>query len=188
MIQMSESISELATALSATQGELTAVGKSQSGYGYKYADLASTLELAKPILSKNGLAITQLITPSVKENTVGLTSVLMHSSGQYIQTYSEVPKVEMKGCNEAQMIGATISYLRRYQVQAMLGMASEDNDASSQGFSNNSSYTPKKAQESKPIENISSKEEAPKKTGGFRRTKVSEETKKDVVVNNDSDL
>ena len=39
----------------------------------------------------------------------------------------------MKSCNPAQRAGAVYSYLRRYAFQAILGMSSEDNDASSEG-------------------------------------------------------
>ena len=41
----------------------------------------------------------------------------------------------MKGCNPAQRAGAAQSYLKRYQLQALTGLPTEDNDASSEGFS-----------------------------------------------------
>jgi hypothetical protein len=54
----------------------------------------------------------------------------------------------MKGCNEAQRAGAVYSYLRRYAFQAIIGMSSEDNDASSEGLKK-TSFSGKKASTTK---------------------------------------
>lgn len=145
--QMSEQINELATALSKAQIELEAVSKGEKGYGYNYASLASTIEVAKPVLSKYGLAVIQLVGNNGDNPSV--TTVLTHSSGQYIQTTASMPLVEMKGVNEAQRAGAVYSYIRRYALQAILNMASEDNDASSQGTSKPSNKTSFAKKESK---------------------------------------
>lgn len=128
---MSGEINEIATVLSKAQAELEAVGKGEKGYGYNYASLTSTIEVAKPILAKHNLAITQLV--GNEGNNPSITTILMHSSGQFIKSTASLPLVEMKGCNEAQRAGAVYSYLRRYALQAILNMSSEDTDASSNG-------------------------------------------------------
>lgn len=128
---MSSEIAEIATALSAAQAELEAAKKDQSGYGYNYSDLNSVITTAKPILAKNGLCLTQLLGQTTTDVTV--TTILAHKSGQYFKSVSSLPVIDMKGCNVAQGAGASISYLRRYAYQAILGMSSEDNDASSDG-------------------------------------------------------
>lgn len=130
---MSGQINEIALALSKAQGELESAKKGEQGYGYKYSDLATVIETAKPILSKNGLAVVQLVGEQ-NEKSISLTTILTHSSGQYFRSHSSLPVVEMKGCNAAQCGGATLSYLRRYAYQAITGMASEDNDANSNGL------------------------------------------------------
>lgn len=130
-IEMSSDINEIALALSKAQSELEATGKSQEGYGYNYSDLSSVIKTAKPVLAKHGLAVTQLLGNEASNPAV--TTVLVHSSGQYFKSFASLPLIEMKGCNEAQRAGAVYSYLRRYAFQAILGMSSEDNDASSQG-------------------------------------------------------
>jgi hypothetical protein len=75
----------------------------------------------------------------------------------------------MKGCNEAQGAGASLSYLRRYAYQSIIGQPSEDVDASSEGKAKTSSNF-KKTSASKPA----AKEAAPKeeaKKPNFRRKK-----------------
>lgn len=131
--QMSTNVNELAEALCNAQSELQTVTKEEKGYGYNYASLASTIATANEVLKKNGLAISQLVGTQSNDHP-SVTTVLMHKSGQFIKSVASLPLVEMKGVNEAQRAGAVYSYLRRYALQAILNMASEDNDASSNGF------------------------------------------------------
>lgn len=133
-VKMSNSISTIAMALSKVQSELTAVKKDEKGYGYNYSSLASTIEVSKPVLAKNNLAISQLV-GNASNGSPSVTTILMHGgTGEYIMSTASMEKITMKGCNVAQESGATLSYLRRYALQALLNMASEDNDASSNGF------------------------------------------------------
>lgn len=129
-IETSKVIDQIAIALSRAQGELESVPKDEMGYGYSYSSLADTIRLAKPVLAKYELAISQLV--SNKENRPAVITILMHSSGQFIRSEASLPLIEMKGCNEAQRAGAVYSYLRRYALQAILNMSSEDNDAASE--------------------------------------------------------
>lgn len=130
--QMSNQINEIATALAKAQAELSSAKKDQSGYGYNYSDLASVINSSRDVLTRNGLAVVQLVGPTTDK--VSLTTILTHTSGQFFKTESSIDLVEMKGCNKAQMAGSSLSYLRRYAYQAIIGQPSEDNDASSNGF------------------------------------------------------
>jgi hypothetical protein len=129
---MSSNINEIATALTKAQVKLNSITKNEKGFGYNYASLASTIESTKEALAEFDLAITQLV-GTTEDNLPQITTVLMHSSGQFISSVAHLPLVEMKGVNEAQRAGAVYSYLRRYALQAILNIASEDNDASSKG-------------------------------------------------------
>jgi hypothetical protein len=132
-MQTSDTIGELAGALAKAQGEMSSVGKGKQGYGYKYADLASIIDAARPALSKNELAVSQSHTlmrnptkPSVLTQTL-----LMHSSGEWIKSSLDIPLVPMKQLSVPQMIGVSASYSRRYLYQAIVGLAAEeDTDAS----------------------------------------------------------
>jgi hypothetical protein len=126
----SEQINELASALAKAQGELESAGKSSRGHGYNYSDLATVISTAKPVLSKHGLSISQLVNESDVDK-VSVTTMLLHSSGQFLSSTGTIKIPEMRGVNDTQKAGAALSYLRRYSLQSILGMASEDNDASS---------------------------------------------------------
>ena len=146
--EMSKDIGEIASALSKAQSELEAVGKSEEGYGYNYSDLSSVIKTAKPVLAKHGLAVTQLLGNEGERPAV--TTVLVHTSGQFFKSFASLPLIDMKGCNEAQRAGAVFSYLRRYAFQAILGMSSEDNDASSEGTKKKGTTSFNKAKSSAP--------------------------------------
>lgn len=131
--EMSPQINEIADALSKAQSELGSATKDQSGYGYNYSDLSSVINSSKSVLAKNGLSVVQLLGSS-NGDTVDITTILAHRSGQFFKTTTTIPIIDMKGCNAAQNMGASISYGRRYAYQSIIGQASEDNDASSEGF------------------------------------------------------
>ena len=172
-VTMSDSLSSIALALSKAQAKLGSVHKGEKGYGYSYSSLASTIEVSKEILAENELAVTQLVGKVDMEAKTGtVTTILLHSSGEFIKTESTIPLIEMKGTNDAQNYGAVISYLRRYSLQAILNMASEDNDASSKGKADTSKY--KKPAEKKAVSKVEESEDKSKKPR-FRKKKKDEE-------------
>lgn len=126
----SETTVELFKALSVFQGELENVDKGKSGHGYKYADLGSCIDAAKPVLAKNGLSVIQLLGSSPTGETC-METVLGHSSGEYISSSCVLPIAKLAGGganNPAQVMGASITYMRRYQYAAIIGLAQEDTD------------------------------------------------------------
>jgi hypothetical protein len=128
--QMSNEVNEIAEALSNAQSQLDNASKDSKGFGYNYSDLASVINVAKPILSMYKLSVTQLIGEAT-ETHAKITTILSHKSGQFFRSTMTIPLFTMKGTNACQSFGAAISYGRRYSYQAILGMASEDSDASS---------------------------------------------------------
>jgi len=125
----SEEINELAAALSKAQGEFRAAKMDAINPFLKnhYADLGAVIEAAKPALAKYGLAVTQ---PASTDGAfVTVTTMLMHSSGQWMASDMTLPLGEEKGRNMAQAAGTIITYLRRYSLSAMVGIyADEDTD------------------------------------------------------------
>lgn len=142
----SEQINELGAALAKAQAKITSASKDSKAHAYKYADLGTVIEAVKPALNENGISFLQLIEES-DPGTVRVTTLLLHSSGQYIGSTGSTGIPEMRGCNLAQASGAAQSYLKRYQLQALTGLPTEDNDASSDGFSKKSEATNNSAQE-----------------------------------------
>lgn len=127
----SETITKLAEALSKAQGEMPAAEMNATNpfLKNKYADLGSVIKAAQPVMKKHGLSITQL--PTSENGSIGVTTILMHESGEFIEETIYLPLGEEKGKSLAQVAGSVITYLRRYSYASILGMyADEDTDGS----------------------------------------------------------
>jgi hypothetical protein len=88
----------------------------------QYADLATLIKATRPILARNGLCIVQA--PQSSERGVKVTTMLMHSSGEWLANDLEMPSAK----SDAQGKGSAITYARRYSYQAILNIAAEDDD------------------------------------------------------------
>lgn len=125
-MQASTDISMVSAALVKAQGEFPPVSMNCTNpyYNSRYADLGAVIEVAIPVLQKHGLAFSQAVEGG--DGQVGITTILLHESGQYISSYVVIP---IEGKNMAQEAGKAITYLRRYALSSMLGLfTEEDND------------------------------------------------------------
>ena len=124
-IKRSQDISKLALALAKAQGKIEAASKDRVNphFGSRYATLASVWDACREQLSTAEIAVIQApCTESTGDVTV--VTVLAHSSGQWMEsTLSARPNKA-----DAQGIGSVITYLRRYSLSSMVGVAPEDDD------------------------------------------------------------
>ena len=123
-MRMSETISELATALSKAQGQIDDATKTGLNpmFKSKYADLAAVRSVIREPLAVNDLVVMQF--PRTSENSVEVETMLMHKSGEYMAETLRLPVNKW----DAQGIGSAITYARRYGIMSMLSIASEDDD------------------------------------------------------------
>jgi len=124
MNTQSESINELALALSKAQAQNGTVSKDAKNPFYKnnYATLAQVWETVRPILTAHGLSVVQM--PSHDENGYYVESMLIHSSGQWIKSKTYMKPVK----DDPQGIGSLISYARRYALQSLVMVCPDDDD------------------------------------------------------------
>jgi len=125
----SETIGKLSLALSKAQSEMPEVKKNAQNpfLKNKYADLGAVIEASRGVLAKNELAVTQF--PVSDGDKIGVTTLLAHSSGEWLEETILISATDAKGLSFAQSAGVVISYLRRYAWASILGMyADEDTD------------------------------------------------------------
>jgi hypothetical protein len=130
-MERSEAIGELISALAKAQGEFGQAikGTTNSAFNSKYADLAANIDAVRPALNKNGIALLQFPEVDLENQTVSVVTTLCHGE-QFISQTFIAPAVGRQGFN-VQSIGAATTYLRRYGIQALCGLASEDDDGNS---------------------------------------------------------
>ena len=127
-MQTSETINELAAALSKAQAQMQTAKKGAENphFRSKYADLASVWEACRAALTAHGLSVLQ--SPRMTFNgTTGLVEVetrLMHSSGQWMADTITVPVSKL----DAQGVGSAVTYARRYALAAFVSVAPDDDD------------------------------------------------------------
>lgn len=124
---MSESIKSLATAQVKIQKEIADMPKDSKGYGYTYTSYDALVKYLRPLLTKHGISFVQM--PVGSDNEIGVETLYMHTSGEWIRSAVCSPIVESKQMNVYQSVGSAITYFRRYSLSAFVGIASdEDND------------------------------------------------------------
>lgn len=130
----SEKIDLLAKALVKAQSEIGTAAKSSTNpfFKSKYADLASVWGACSAALHANGIAVIQGAEPapgeSAKDARHFLSCTLLHESGQWLK--GVFPLVSGKPF-DPQAMGASITYMRRYSLAAMVGIMQEDDDGNS---------------------------------------------------------
>lgn len=124
----SDSIAKLAGALSKFQGECGMASKNKANPFFKsnYADLSGYIEVAAPFLSAHELAVVQLMS-SDDSGKMTMETILTHSSGEYLSSVVLIP-CNTNALTDPQKAGSAITYTRRYQYAAILGMAAADDD------------------------------------------------------------
>lgn len=122
-MRSSEALNEIAGALAKAQGEMSnaILNKTNPHFKSKYADLAAIRDAVSPQLAKHGIALLQVI--DADENGPFLTTRLVHSSGQWIESVHPLPQGA-----KPQEFGSSLTYARRYSLAAICGISAEEDD------------------------------------------------------------
>src|SRR5262245_3210577 len=136
MQRSSETIGTIAGALAKAQAELTNPEKSLvatievegGGQGkersFRYAPLSSGLEIVRKTLTQHEIATLQTTALDHTAGIMNLTTVLAHSSGEWIA--SDWPVCAISETATPHRMGAALTYARRYALFTLIGIAGED--------------------------------------------------------------
>jgi hypothetical protein len=135
MQRSSESIGAIAAALAKAQVELTNPEKSlvatirspfprEGDRTFRYASLSSGLDLVRKALGKHEIAAVQTTSIDQQAGLIRLTTVLAHSSGEWVS--SDWPVCPVGEIAAPHKMGAALTYARRYALFTLVGIAGED--------------------------------------------------------------
>jgi hypothetical protein len=140
MLMCSESIAHLAGALAKAQVEITnpvksctallgsgrgsAPGSAGGGQSYRYAPLSAGLDIVRRSLGQQAIAVIQATEVDRESGTVLLTTTLAHGSGEWIA--AKWPVCRVSDLAQPKLMGAALTYARRYSLFALVGLAGED--------------------------------------------------------------
>jgi hypothetical protein len=121
----SPSISKISAALLLAQKEISGAKKGATNpfFKMKYSDLGSVMEACKDAFNNHGISVIQPIELIDGINVV--KTILLHESGEYITSSM---KVSCKNPENPQEMGSAITYAKRYALQALAFIPSEDDD------------------------------------------------------------
>lgn len=121
----------LYAALAAAQAEFQPIEKNRSvtirprdgaPYSFRYADLEEILAKTRPALTKNGLALFQVL--NANGGATVLRCELVHGSGARLSSEVSIPSPDQ--LRDPKQFGAQVTYFRRYMATSMLGVAADD--------------------------------------------------------------
>jgi hypothetical protein len=135
MHRSSETIASLAAALAKAQMALTNPEKSLTGTlpgnrtddpgrTFRYAPLSAGLDIVRKVLGQHEIATLQTTIIDQDIQTVSLTTVLAHASGEWIA--SDWPVCTLSEMATPRRMGAALTYARRYALFTLVGIAGED--------------------------------------------------------------
>ena len=134
-MQKSSEITEISKALSEFRKEVKQPLKDANNpfFKSKYVPLENVVEAIDEVAPNHGLSFTQWPVNDGNGN-VGVSTMLLHSSGQYI----EYDPIYMKPDKQTpQAIGSAITYSKRYSLSAVFGITSDEDDDGNQATGNN---------------------------------------------------
>jgi ERF superfamily len=98
--------------------------RSDSPQSFRYASLSSGLDIVRKTLGGQQIAIAQTTDIDRASGTVNLTTILLHTSGEWIS--SDWPVCQISETSAPRRMGAALTYARRYALFTMVGIAGED--------------------------------------------------------------
>lgn len=110
------------------KGETAKVQSAKGSFSYTYADIAAVIDAVKEPLAENGLCYLQVVTNI--DGAPALKTILAHQDGASIE--GTVP-LRFDNISDPQKFGGVLTYVRRYALLGILGLATDDDDAQSVG-------------------------------------------------------
>lgn len=130
-MKTSESIKAIAPALLAAQQAIEAATKDAVNphFKHKYADLQAVIGAVKEPLNDNGIVFLQALGYDPVATMALVETTLLHQTGEFISTTTPIYCAKP---NDPQAFGSGVTYSKRYALQALLGLPTEDDDAEPQ--------------------------------------------------------
>jgi hypothetical protein len=147
-MKRSETFSEFSKAFAKYQAEIQnpALTATNPHFKSKYCPLPDVIKTVRPILAKHGLSFHQDIS-SDGDHVVVITT-LYHESGEFLESSPlKIPAARGGKPADAQGFGSAASYAKRYQLQAVCGIAAEEDSDAEDLTEHPNQYAPSQPQQ-----------------------------------------
>ena len=174
-MEKSESIKNLAAALTKAQAEMSGAKKSANNpfFKSKFADLGEVIRCVKEPFENNGLSFMQF--PVSADGFAGVNTIIMHESGEFISQDFMLKCAK----NDPQGMGSAITYAKRYGLQGACGIPSEDDDGNA--ASSKGTPTIKPPTQAEAIEKLGQAVDSASMTAEFMKLPASLKKNQDII-------
>ncbi|MGN7478997.1 ERF family protein [Solibacillus silvestris] len=113
--------------------------KSGGSYSFDYTDLNGIFEAVREVYKEHGIAIVQNSYTEIGQNGLlaCVETMFLHSSGEWVKSYA----LKFPAAGGMQDFGGQITYMKRYSLSAMLGIATEKDDDANGASGNTYDYS-----------------------------------------------
>lgn len=113
--------------------------KSGGSYSFDYTDLNGIFEAARKVFKENGISVIQnSYTETTERGPLAcVETMFLHSSGEWVKSLP----LKFPAATGMQDFGGQITYMKRYSLSAMLGIATEKDDDASGASGNTYDYS-----------------------------------------------
>lgn len=113
--------------------------KSGGSYSFDYTDLNGIFEAARKVFKENGISVIQnSYTESTERGSLAcVETMFLHSSGEWVKSLP----LKFPAATGMQDFGGQITYMKRYSLSAMLGIATEKDDDANGASGNTYDYS-----------------------------------------------
>ena len=119
-------------AVAEAKAKIPPIARNKAGHNSKrYVDFSAIATAVDPVLSSLGLSYR--FTTQQTDTRINVTCVLSHRAGHSETTTLSGPSDTSGNKNAIQAIGSTLTYLQRYSLVQMLGLAASDDDDGKSG-------------------------------------------------------
>lgn len=125
--QANEARKAFKMAMAAFQAEKPVIAKTEKAYSSKYAPLSKIQQSIDPVLSKHGLSY-QWKQEQSEDGSITITCILSHEAGHEESMHLTANPDGSGSKNPIQQIGSTVSYLKRYTLEGIVGLSSDKDD------------------------------------------------------------
>lgn len=126
-MRFSQSIENLAPALVAAKANITTqlekVGDNPH-FKSKFVPLDAVFEAIEGTLAEQGITVLQEGAP--RDNGVEVSTILLHKSGEWMQSYGTF--MPARNAADPQAFGSANTYARRYDLMTTLGLSGDSDD------------------------------------------------------------
>ena len=121
-----EALKSFNKAFTEAQSQIPTIARTKKAHNSMYAPYDKIVQAIRPVLESHGFSFRHNI--ATIDGAISVTCILAHKDGHSEQTTLEAAPDTSGSKNSIQSRGSTVTYLKRYTLEAVIGIVTSDED------------------------------------------------------------